>query len=130
MITFIVTALGVFILYVLLVAGNPSGEGLGLVISYESIDNIFTPNRGLTVQLRAVNYGEAWGGDDNFNLISANTKWYYDFFDNLVLGIRLDGTMISTGAPYYQYPSIQMRGIRSMRYQGEKTILGEAELRW
>ncbi|MGA1821049.1 MAG: Na+/H+ antiporter subunit E [Thermoplasmatota archaeon] len=37
MITFIVTALGVFILYVLLVAGNPSGEGLGLFISFEEL---------------------------------------------------------------------------------------------
>ena len=104
--------------------------GLGLVLSYENIDNLFTPNKGVTAELRAVNYDETWGGDDSFNRISANAKGYYDLLENLVVGLRLDGAMVSDGAPFYQYPFIQMRGIRAMRYQGEKTILGEAEIRW
>lgn len=112
------------------VSFSSRSAGLGLVLSYENIDNIFTPNRGLTAEARAVNYDEAWGGDDSFNRFSANLKWYHDLLDNLILGIRLDGAAVSDGAPYYQYPFIEMRGIRAMRYQGEKTILGEAEVRW
>lgn len=104
--------------------------GLGLVLSYENIDNIFTPNRGLTGDLRIVNYDETWGGDDSFNRFSGNLKWYHPILENFIMGIRLDGAAVSDGAPYYQYPFINMRGIRAMRYQGEKTILGEAEVRW
>lgn len=38
--------------------------------------------------------------------------------------------MVTHEAPFYQSPYVQMRGIRAMRYQGEKTFQGEAELRW
>jgi hemolysin activation/secretion protein len=47
-----------------------------------------------------------------------------------VLGLRADAEVIKGDAPFYSYPFVDMRGIKAMQYQGEKTLLGEVELRW
>ena len=47
-----------------------------------------------------------------------------------MLGLRGDAKAVDGDAPFYEYPFVEMRGIKVMRYQGDKTLLGEAELRW
>lgn len=118
------------------ITGIPSPEfdirsgGVGLSISYDTRDNIITPNKGWFAQITASDFGKTWGGDDDFNRYGGQVIFYHDIFPELVLGLRGDGNMVSGDAPFYAYPFIQMRGIKAMRYQGEEIIQGQAELRW
>ncbi len=109
---------------------NRRSAGLTLTFNYDSRDNIFTPNEGLDVEIKFGNYGKIWGGDDEFNEYSAYLKGYQRLGSRWVAGLRLDGKGIEGEAPFYEYPYVDMRGIKVMRYQGEKVALGEMELRW
>jgi len=104
--------------------------GIQFSLSYDSRDNVFTPNRGLDTELKAEINGHVWGGDDDFKRYSAYLKYYRPFAGNWVAGLRLDGKTLEGDAPFYEYPFVDMRGIKIMRYQGKRTALGELELRW
>ncbi|RTZ72878.1 MAG: glyceraldehyde-3-phosphate dehydrogenase [Gammaproteobacteria bacterium] len=104
--------------------------GVSLSLKYDTRDNIFTPNEGLDGQIEVTFNGKAWGGDDDFTRYAAFLKYYRRLSDDWVLGLRGDAKAVDGDAPFYEYPFVEMRGIKVMRYQGEKTLLGEAELRW
>ena len=104
--------------------------GLNLILNYDSRDNIFTPSSGLDAELKAGQYGPTWGGDDDFNKYSVYMKYYYPVGEKWVLGLRGDARAVDGDVPFYEYPFIDMRGIKAMRYQGKQTLLGEMELRW
>lgn len=104
--------------------------GLSLMLNYDSRDNIFTPSAGIDAEIKIGLYGDAWGGDGDFNKYSAYVKYYRRLGKKWVLGLRGDAKAVDGDAPFFEYPFIDMRGIKMMRYQGKQTLLGEAEVRW
>ncbi|WP_293646082.1 BamA/TamA family outer membrane protein [Thiolapillus sp.] len=104
--------------------------GVSLSLNYDDRDNMFTPSDGLYAELKLGNYGSAWGGDDNFNKYRLYAKYYQRLSDDWVMGLRGDTEGVDGDAPFYEYPFVDMRGIKVMRYQGKRTALGELELRW
>ena len=46
------------------------------------------------------------------------------------LGIRAEAQSVGSSAPYFVYPSVQIRGIPGKRYQGQHVVVGELELNW
>jgi hypothetical protein len=104
--------------------------GVTLTFNYDDRDNIFTPSSGMDAEIKLGNFGSTWGGDDDFNEYSAYLKNYSSLGGSWILGLRLDGKAVDGNAPFYEYPFVEMRGIKVMRYQGEKVVLGEVELRW
>ena len=104
--------------------------GVSLSLNYDDRDNMFTPSDGLDAELKLGNYGSAWGGDDNFNKYRLYAKYYQRLSDAWVMGLRGDTEGVDGDAPFYEYPFVDMRGIKVMRYQGKRTALGELELRW
>ena len=103
---------------------------LSLMLNYDSRDNMFTPSNGMAAELKLMDFNEHWGSDQNFKKYSASFLSYTGLNDKLILGFRGDGKVIDGDAPFYSYPFIDMRGIKAMQYQGDKTLLGEVELRW
>ncbi|WP_456404052.1 hypothetical protein [Thiolapillus sp.] len=104
--------------------------GVSLFLNHDSRDNMFTPSSGTDAELKLGVYGKTWGGDDDFSKYRLYIKHYRRLGDNWVLGLRGDLEGIDGDAPFYEYPFIDMRGIKVMRYQGKRTGLGEFELRW
>lgn len=104
--------------------------GVSLSLNYDSRDNLFTPGEGLDAEVKLTFNGRTWGGDSDFNRYSGYLKYYRRLSDTWMLGLRGDARAVDGDAPFYEYPFVEMRGIKVMRYQGEKTLLGEAELRW
>lgn len=110
---------------------SSTSAGLGLVLQYEGLDNPISPNHGLKAQLDATNYGDTWGGDADFNKYRLFANYYFPIKNDWVIGLRGDGSAVNGDeAPFYEYPFINMRGIPAMRYQGEETLVGEAEVRY
>jgi len=103
---------------------------LSLMLNYDSRDNMFTPSKGIAAEIKVMSFNDAWGSDQNFEKYSALFTYYTKLNKKLVLGLRGSAKSIDGDAPFYAYPYIDMRGIKAMQYQGDKTLLGEAELRW
>jgi len=103
---------------------------LSLMLNYDNRDNILTPSKGMAAEIKAMSFRDVWGSDQNFEKYSALLTYYTPLNKNLVLGLRGAAKAVVGDAPFYSYPYIDMRGIKVMQYQGEKTLLGEAELRW
>ncbi len=104
---------------------GPSFEAL-----WDSRDTIFTPRRGFYARA-ALNTGfEGLGSSSNFQILEQTLIAYQPLSEDLTLGLRFDFRQ-SFGAPaFYVQPAIAMRGIQAQRYQGQRIVQGEAELRW
>jgi outer membrane protein assembly factor BamA len=104
--------------------------GLTPSITYDSRDNIFTPNRGTFVEAVAGFFSQALGGDDEFQRVQLVALQYIPLHPKLYLGLRADGAASFGDAPFYVRPFISLRGAPVMRYQGDEVAQIEAELRW
>jgi hypothetical protein len=107
---------------------------LSAVAQYDTRDTIFTPSEGLFAKATLRRFDENFGGNENFWRYGAKAFYFHPLFDNVTLGLRLEGEAVNASdgddVPYVTYPFINMRGIQAMRYQGEKMMLGEVQVRW
>jgi hypothetical protein len=101
--------------------------GLALIAEYDGRDNIFTPNDGTRLTLRAYDFADTWGGDRDFRRYEAAINTFRPAMPRLVLGARVDWKAVTGDAPFYTRPFIMLRGIPAMRYQGDRTALIEVE---
>lgn len=107
---------------------------LSAVVQYDTRDTIFTPSKGLFAKATLRRFDEKFGGNENFWRYGAKAFYFHPLMDDLILGLRVEGEAVHTSegdrVPYIANPSINLRGITAMRYQGEKMLLGEVQLRW
>ncbi|BBO78552.1 glyceraldehyde-3-phosphate dehydrogenase [Desulfosarcina widdelii] len=113
-----------------LINGNYALSGLAAVLEYDSRDTIFTPTRGMYGKLVARTYADWLGSDDDFMAYSGKVFKYLHLFDDFDLALRVQGDTVGSDAPFFIYPSVQIRGIANKRYQGQHVAVGEAELNW
>jgi hypothetical protein len=103
---------------------------LSAVLEYDTRDSIFTPDKGIYAKLVASCYDEAFGSDFEFWNYRGKIFHFQPLNDSLTLGLRADGQSVDGTAPYFMYPSIDIRGIASARYQSQHTVVAETEARW
>lgn len=108
---------------------DSSTGGLGLILRYDSRDNIISPGEGHYAKLETMFYNKTFGGDFNYTKTKVSSNAYWPL-SNVVLGLRLEGDFTSGDVPFYDAPYIKLRGIPAMRYQGEDVVVGEVEARW
>jgi hypothetical protein len=113
-----------------LINGDYALGGLAAVLEYDSRDTIFTPTRGMYSKLVARTYADWLGSDEEFQSYSAKASKYLDLSDDFILALRLEANTVGSDAPFFLYPSVQIRGIADKRYQGQYVAVGEAELNW
>jgi hypothetical protein len=104
--------------------------GLTAVASFDSRDNMFTPVRGTFIEASLGAYAKALGGEASFERAVLVAIQYFRLPFGLYLGLRGDAAASFGDAPFYVEPSISLRGVPIMRYQGEEIAQLEAELRW
>lgn len=105
-------------------------SGVGLELSYDSLDHPFSPTRGIRSGITYSRQAEWLGGDFNYGELATYGIIYVPFTDQLVLGVRADGRFNIGDSPFYDLPMLQMRGILVGRYVDNNAVLLEAELRW
>jgi hemolysin activation/secretion protein len=103
--------------------------GLGLLVRYDSRDNIVSPDKGVYAKFEPMFYNEAFGGDFNYTKTELSAVSYWPI-SNVVLGLRLEGKFTDGDVPFYDAPFIDIRGIPALRYQGENVTVAEVEARW
>ena len=107
---------------------------LAVVAQYDTRNTIFTPSKGLFAKATLRRFDEHFGGNENFWRYGAKAFYFQPLSEDLILGLRLEGEGVHASdgdsVPFITRPSINMRGIPAMRYQGEKMMTGEVQLRW
>jgi outer membrane protein assembly factor BamA len=98
--------------------------------TWDTRDNIFTPTRGTFLEA-TFDVATTWlGSDHDFQVLSLVAIQYFPLPHGLFLGVRADGGASFGNLPFYARPSIDLRGVSAMRYQGQEIAQLEAELRW
>ncbi|SCU80876.1 Outer membrane protein/protective antigen OMA87 [Cupriavidus necator] len=102
----------------------------GLVLDYDSRDNIFYPSRGSYAELEAQFARAGFGSTQSFNMYNARGFTWLPLARTVILGLRAD-TRFSTGdVPFYALPFVDLRGVQKGRYQDRNALAAEMELRW
>ncbi|RKF18167.1 glyceraldehyde-3-phosphate dehydrogenase [Alginatibacterium sediminis] len=102
--------------------------GLGVKLSYDSRDHLFSARSGTFARLQAKRFSPNLGGDFDYHSEHAFVQNYQRLAKNWGLALRADYKAASDGAPFYAKPYIDMRGMPAMRYQGDAVALAEAQV--
>lgn len=109
---------------------NKNVAHISPILSYDSRDSIFTPDKGIFSILYFGLYRDWLGSDYSFNTIDYVFTAWYPILNNVVLGGFLNyATMIGEDYPYYIQPSVSLRGANAFYYQGDQAFSNEYELR-
>ncbi|MXV51157.1 BamA/TamA family outer membrane protein [Pedobacter sp. HMF7647] len=109
---------------------NSMVSQLGGQIQYDNRDNIFTPDKGIRVETDFFWSDKVLGSDYNSWLINYSGIGYTPIAKKLTGGLRIEGAQAINDPPFYLKPFVNLRGVPTMRYQGNATLLSEAEFRW
>ncbi|HYQ42853.1 MAG TPA: BamA/TamA family outer membrane protein [Polyangiaceae bacterium] len=99
-------------------------------VNLDTRDNVFTPVRGVYLEISANVAGKWLGGDNNFVRPSFTAIQYLPLPHDFYFGLNLQGSAAFGDAPFYMNPYVSLRGVPVMRYQGQEVLALEGELRW
>jgi len=105
-------------------------SGLGTGAEYDSRDNTLSPSSGVLSKADANFYGAGIGSDNTFQAYRAHTFAYFPLGDRWMLAGRVDWRAARGDVPFYQLPSIDLRGIAYGRFQNQNVAMVEGELHW
>jgi len=105
-----------------------TNSGIGLITEYENFNNIFSPTKGLRVNLTYNQYLKVLGSNRDFGRLSFFLYYYLPIFKHRwTSGFRVDMQMATGDPPFFMMPFISLRGVPALRYQGNYTALIETE---
>jgi hypothetical protein len=104
-------------------------SGLGLGIERDTRDNTLSPTDGTLVKANATLYAPPIGSDNRFQTYRAHAFGYFPFASRWTIAARADVRAARGDTPFYQLPSIDLRGIAYGRFQNENVGMLEGELR-
>ncbi|MDO6760407.1 BamA/TamA family outer membrane protein [Tamlana sp. 2_MG-2023] len=103
---------------------------LGGAIQFDGRDNVFTPDKGVRFQSDFFWSNSAIGSDYSYWRLNYSLIGYYPITKKIIAGIRFEGAQVLNDPPFYLKPSINLRGVPAGRYQGNATLVTEAEFRF
>ncbi|CAH1583412.1 Outer membrane protein/protective antigen OMA87 [Vibrio jasicida] len=106
-------------------------SGLGLLIDYDTRNNLFYPTDGYQISSEYMVYSEALGGDSNYTkwnvsgqgYVPITEKWTLAFAGNYDKFDTSDRFVTPTTQPY-----IKLRGVSSFRYQGDQVMTAQTQV--
>ena len=105
-------------------------SGAGVVAEYDTRDSTLSPSDGSLAKADATFYAPAIGSDNRFQTYGARAFGFFPFADRWTFAARIDWRAARGDTPFYQLPSIDLRGIAYGRFQNDNVGMVEAELRY
>lgn len=105
-------------------------SGIGLILNYDSLDQPFSPTRGIKSEVAYSQFAQGLGGDFDYGQLQTYGIMYAPLGGPFVLGVNLNGQFIFGDAPFYSLPFLGLRGIPMGRYVDSSVVSVEAELRY
>lgn len=105
-------------------------SGIGFTLEYDSRDNFFSPNEGIKYELNHLWYDDKIASDIDYQLTEFSGLHYFKLNDHWQTAFRIEVDYANSAEllPPYATPFISMRGIPSMRFQGNAIGVSEFEL--
>jgi len=110
--------------------GYSNNAGLSLFSSYDTRDNVFTPNAGTKAVASFARFSPRIGGDFTYGRMDLLWNQYLRLGGSFVFGLRMEYRNAGHGAPVYALPWVRLRGIPAFRYLGYHVAVMEIEPRW
>ena len=105
-------------------------SGVGALFHYDSVDNHFTPNKGIDAILGARVFSEAIGSTNDYVRGRAHFRTWIPVRERVVLALRLDGDATTDDTPLFNLPFVQLRGVPAFSYVGDAVITAEIQPRF
>lgn len=110
--------------------GTTTDAGLAVHGFFDSRDTTFTPSRGRFVSLNVWRHDTSLGGDFDYWKAGLKALSFHPLTPDVILGLRAEGSAAGGDPPFWGYPWVTLRGIPAMRYQDERVVAVESEVRW
>jgi outer membrane protein assembly factor BamA len=104
--------------------------GVSPAFGYDSRNTIFTPTEGSFLDAKVGVFSTVLGGDYDYQNLGLIGIHYFPLYPRWTLGVRGETNVTFGSLPFFMRPSISMRGVPAMRYQGDYAAQIETELRW
>ncbi len=107
-------------------------SALGFNIEFDSRDNFFSPRGGYRYELEHLWFRDFLGSDIEYQLTSFSGLNYWNVTDKFRAALRIGVDRASTDGllPPFATPGIELRGLPTLRYQGNYVAVAETELTW
>lgn len=102
----------------------------GLVLDYDTRDNIFLPLSGSYAEAEAQYARPGLGSSQSFDTYNLRGFNWRTLAGAWVLGLRADAQFTEGSVPFYAQPFVTQRGVARGRYQDKNAVMAEAEVRW
>ncbi len=103
---------------------------VGLFLDRDTRNTIFTPDKGIKMDILC-NFNANWTGSDYvFQKFQAYTNWFFPIRDNWISGLHFDYQQVFGDTPFYLKPFVDLEGIPAERYQGNSVFVAETEQRY
>jgi hypothetical protein len=104
--------------------------GFGGGLEFDTRDNLLDARRGVDFTATGMWFGPSLGGDESFALFDIQGLLYGQPTPRWGYGLRVESGLSSGDPPFFEKPSLSMRGLPAVKYLNNTTLLGEAELRY
>ena len=102
---------------------------LGAFLDWDKRDNFFTADKGARIYI-SYNANDTWTGSDfTYQKLSGALNWFLPLQKKWVSGFRVETNFTFGDPPFYALPSLALRGVPAVRFQGYTTALVETEQR-
>jgi hypothetical protein len=112
-------------------SGKTSGPGI--VLLFDSRDNIYFPSKGHFLELVAHDQSARWGSEFSFQRYRLDYRYFVSTGQNNIIGMHLFGDYTDGEVPFNQLPGIgagrRGRGFYEGRFRDSNIWLFEAEFR-
>jgi hypothetical protein len=103
---------------------------ISAIVDLDTRDNVFTPTRGVFMELSGT-YSDTWfGGEDQYGRLGATALAYMPLASRITVGVRYEGRYSLGPVPFWARPVVSLRGAPVTKYQNKNTTLMEAEVDW
>ncbi|MGL1863462.1 MAG: BamA/TamA family outer membrane protein [Pseudodesulfovibrio sp.] len=102
--------------------------GLGLAGEWDTTDHSIYATDGGKFEFSVMDYDDRWGGDFEYGKLETNYNHYWTMTKRLVLAARYDLNLSTGSTPFFDMPSLHLRGFPYAQYidKQSSSIQGEA----
>lgn len=105
-------------------------SGLGLMLDYDTRDNIFYPGEGVFAQAVTRLYRKALGSEYAYNYYALDMRGYLSVKEEQVLALQFAAVATGQEVPFYDMPLYDLRGIYNSYFTNRAGYAAQAEYRF
>jgi hypothetical protein len=102
---------------------------LGTFVDWDKRDNFFTADKGFRTNVLFTANDNWTGSDFTYQKLAGLFNWFIPIKKNWISGLRAEANHVFGDPPFYALPSLALRGVPAVRFQGYTTALLETEQR-